>query len=381
MSRFLLGDELGNIKTIRSPGPSDAEKAASRTIYSGNVDGVSKNAIQALAVGPQSNGSQVVAAGFSDGSVSTFVLGNDDTLQADHKWMEARLRAGERYVGLKVSERGIFSCTSNGAMRLTSPNDSDPLLGSLPTRLHDWRLSSNEETFAYGGEEVDLSVWNTEMAFLPRSETQGIVYRKRKRNDTLMSGEVWRAKNVQNDSLGLRQPIRITSLTYLLPFSATYHLLTGTQLGDVRRYDTRSSRRPVSNWRIGKGAGISVVEQGISEHELFVGDHTCNLYAIDLRNGRVLYRYTGISGAVMSLAPSPSVLASSSLDRYARIHSFFPPPPPGEQQEHKGEVLEKIYMKSIPTVVVWDQNETSGVKSPPASNNDDDVWETMKRAY
>lgn len=81
-------------------------------------------------------------------------------------------------------------------MRLTSPNDSDPLLGSLPTRLHDWRLSSNEETFAYGGEEVDLSVWNTEMAFLPRSETQGIVYRKRKRNDTLMSGEVWRAKNV-----------------------------------------------------------------------------------------------------------------------------------------------------------------------------------------
>lgn len=64
MSRFLLGDELGNIKTIRSPGPSDAEKAASRTIYSGNVDGVSKNAIQALAVGPQSNGSQVVCTPF-----------------------------------------------------------------------------------------------------------------------------------------------------------------------------------------------------------------------------------------------------------------------------------------------------------------------------
>ena len=40
--------------------------------------------------------------------------------------------------------------------------------------------------------------------------------------------------------------------------------MTGTQLGDVRRYDTRSSRRPVSNWKIGK-AGISVMEQGMSE--------------------------------------------------------------------------------------------------------------------
>lgn len=153
-----------------------------------------------------------MAAGFSDGSASTFVLGSDDTLQAGHKWEETRLRAGQRYVGLTVSERfaletslrssrvdyiyfrGIFSCTSNGAMRLTSlDKEGDSLLSSLPTRLHDWSLSSNEETFAYGGEEVDLSVWNTEMAFLPRSETEG---KKRKRNDALMPGEIWRAKNV-----------------------------------------------------------------------------------------------------------------------------------------------------------------------------------------
>jgi hypothetical protein len=65
MSRFLIGDELGNIKTVRytSPSasePSDAEKITSRTIYSDNARGSSHNAIQALAVGPQSNGSQLV---------------------------------------------------------------------------------------------------------------------------------------------------------------------------------------------------------------------------------------------------------------------------------------------------------------------------------
>ena len=82
-------------------------------------------------------------------------------------------------------------------MRLTPfDKEGDPLLSSLPNRLHDWRLSVNGETFAYGGEEVDLSLWNVEMAFLPRTGTEGVVSRKRKRKDALMPGETWRAKNV-----------------------------------------------------------------------------------------------------------------------------------------------------------------------------------------
>lgn len=41
-------------------------------------------------------------------------------------------------------------------------------------------------------------------------------------------------------------------------------------------------------------------------------------------------------------------------------------------------MLEKIYMKSMPTVVVWDKSEGFGRNGPPAPNRDDDVWETMK---
>jgi ribosome biogenesis protein NSA1 len=90
-------------------------------------------------------------------------------------------------------------------------------------------------------------------------------------------------------------------------------------------------------------------------------------------------KLSGLSGAVVSLAASPSLLASSSLDRYARIHSVFPPPQPGQQQEHKGEVLEKIYLKSIPTTIVWDQNQVIESKGPSATNDDDNLWETMER--
>lgn len=72
---------------------------------------------------------------------------------------------------------------------------------------------------------------------------------------------------VHNDNLGLRQPIRITSLSYIDsdPSLATPHLLAGTQLGSLRRYDTRSARRPVSDWKIAKVGGVKIVQKGLSE--------------------------------------------------------------------------------------------------------------------
>lgn len=116
-----------------------------------------------------------------------------------------------------------------------------------------------------------------------------------------------------NDSLGLRQPIRITSLTYLSSSSGSnHHLLTGTQLGSVRRYDSRVARRPVSDWKVAKVGGIATLEQGFNAQyvfftyihvqgssrnvsEAFVSDNGSNLLALDLRNGHVSYSYKGLS--------------------------------------------------------------------------------------
>lgn len=68
-------------------------------------------------------------------------------------------------------------------------------------RLAEWRLASNDETFAYAGDEVELSVWNTEYAFSSDSKTPSegdseAQSKKRKRSEQLLHGEVWRAKNV-----------------------------------------------------------------------------------------------------------------------------------------------------------------------------------------
>lgn len=69
-------------------------------------------------------------------------------------------------------------------------------------RLAEWRLSSDEEAFAYAGDEVELSVWSTEQAFSKdkptptESEAQS---KKRKRTEQLLLGEIWRAKNVSRN--------------------------------------------------------------------------------------------------------------------------------------------------------------------------------------
>jgi ribosome biogenesis protein NSA1 len=68
------------------------------------------------------------------------------------------------------------------------------------------------------------------------------------------------------------------------------------------------------------------------------------------------------------MAPSPAQLVSTALDRYARVHStFLPPPEAGQPQNDKGAVLEKVYMKSILTCVIWD-----GIANEEDADNDND---------
>lgn len=93
---------------------------------------------------------------------------------------------------------------SNGALRLTTLGQDDSSishnLGCLPTRLCDWRISPNNETFSYGGDEVELSVWDTARAFSPTTDqVAGAAKKKRKRGDELFPGEIWRAKNVSSN--------------------------------------------------------------------------------------------------------------------------------------------------------------------------------------
>ncbi|OJA14005.1 hypothetical protein AZE42_07005 [Rhizopogon vesiculosus] len=389
MPRFLFGDELGNIKSVQyDPASQETSKSVLKTLHDGTATGRTKG-IQKLALNNAGEKS-LLSAAHANGAVSTFSLNEDDRLELLHEWKETRIRADQSFIGLAASGGSIFSCTTNGALLMSTLKDDNSgvshKLAALPSRLCDWRLSHDRQTFAYGGDEVEVSVWDTERAFTSPSEsiamgTPANGGKKRKQSDTLFPGEIWRAKNVQNDFLGLRQPVHNTCLTYISPSTSAsqHHLLAGTRLGDMRRYDTRAGRRPIAVFQgIGKIGGVRTVEKGFSEHEAFVSDHGSNVYAIDLRSGNIAYGYKGLSGTASSLAVSPTHLASASIDRYIRIHSVVAlPDKVGQHLDKKGTVLERVFVTTIPTVTIWDQEKVTEQVNDDEQEGED-IWEGMK---
>lgn len=74
-------------------------------------------------------------------------------------------------------------------------------------RLKDWQLAPSETHFAYGGDEVEVSLWDSEKAFsesIKASEeaiNSGKKRKERKDKVKLLHGEVWRAQNVRRSQL------------------------------------------------------------------------------------------------------------------------------------------------------------------------------------
>jgi len=104
-----------------------------------------------------------------------------------------------------------FTCTSGGTLRRTSlirdevDNSKNFRVDAqnhvdLPSRLCDWRLSEDGLNFAYGGDEVDVSLWNTDRAFQTANSAElnasQSTLKRRRKNQDLYPGEVWRARNV-----------------------------------------------------------------------------------------------------------------------------------------------------------------------------------------
>lgn len=87
----------------------------------------------------------------------------------------------------------------------------------------------------------------------------------------------------------------------------------------------------------------------------------------------------GISGTITSLACAPHHVGSTSLDRFFRLHEAASE---ASLKDRKGRTLERVYTKSIPTVVVWDPSHEDGKLSLPEDDErqGDRVWEDMKHA-
>ncbi|KAG8907390.1 hypothetical protein FRB99_004415 [Tulasnella sp. 403] len=404
--RVFTGDENGRIKAVNFELPRKG-KGKVMIPASANVTTVTENpsagAVQRMAVGKSSDERMLLGVSRASGSTAVYFIDPDkDELELQSEWKESRFKKSEdAFVGLAMSSSGVYTCTSRGILSLQPFSTSTPLrTTSLPTRLKDFQLSPSATHFAYGGDEVDLSVWDAERAFsAPIEISEEALKKKRKsRKDKvkLLHGEVWRARNVPHDFLDLRQPVHVTSLTFLRHGAVEDShkiIVTGSLSGAVRLYDIRVQDRPVQDWATlcKDGGGVKHVQCGMHEHQVIVTDARCKVYAIDCRTGRPTYSYGDITGAVVSVAPlAREHFASVSLDRYIRLHSApaLLSTTTGNQTK-RGTVVHKEYLKGTPTAVVWDgidhiSKAISEGKARRERERDDereeveDIWDNMQ---
>ncbi|KAK0541723.1 hypothetical protein OC846_006678, partial [Tilletia horrida] len=200
--------------------------------------------------------------------------------------VEERLRTGmERWISLHVGASGVYSLTSAGLLRFTpvvnaassSAGSGKPSTGlslgepttfTLPrtplshalfvTLPHDITTSANpsaDPTHLFsGGHEVPLSIWDLPALLAStgaegplaatadsskkpsdqqakveagNGEDQGPKRKRRKLKEKLQDGEVWRAKGLPHDALGLQQKPEIAAIALLSKGSPTEKTVSG----------------------------------------------------------------------------------------------------------------------------------------------------------
>ncbi|PWN93821.1 hypothetical protein FA10DRAFT_32442 [Acaromyces ingoldii] len=313
---------------------------------------------------------------------------------------EPRMKPGlQRWVGLAVHSRGIVACASSGAFTFfplassyskeeeeEEEEEAEKVVGQgvelaeaevvrleLPGPLqqlvfHREGASEDPTHFAYGGEEVPLSLWDLNKALSEApgpenvdgqhggSEAAGEVVaedaqakvagenakaRKRKRqaearqkNKELVWGEIWRAKNLPNDALSLPQRANIVCLDFVRGIDeededdlsegkrqqataadaipAKLHVVVGTRTGLVRVYHPSSGvRKHTSEHHIFPDASpVKTMTSGCSPGEIFVSDTSGKLFAVEWSRGKTLYSYKDITGAISGLVPLPAPQAA-----------------------------------------------------------------------
>ncbi|XP_050418233.1 WD repeat-containing protein 74 [Patella vulgata] len=166
---------------------------------------------------------------------------------------------------------------------------------------------------ATGGDENDLKIWDIEKSDQP----------------------IFMAKNVRNDWLNLRVPIKVLGAVFV-PNSE--EIVTCTGYHQVRLYDPRTSqRRPVVDMSFDEYPLMSIGMCYTQSNQVVVGNTQGKTALIDFRTGKTVHCFKGFAGSVRSIQCHPSlpIMATCGLDRFLRIHHI-----------ESRELLHKFYLKS-----------------------------------
>ena len=208
---------------------------------------------------------------------------------------------GGRICGMNLLNADrLITCGSEGIIETRSwPEGNITGEFSVNTKVDFGRLSAEDARIAIGGKNVDLKIWDIET-----------------------SQEMFKAKNVPNDSLDIPVPIWPTDVAW----SSSQSVLACTAFNQIRAYDLRQ-RRPVKDISLqlkgddqNRHLNCIVVKPGTND--AIVGDIFGKVSIVDVfRKSKLIASFKGPKASVRSLdvQTESNTLACGGLDRYVRI--------------------------------------------------------------
>ncbi|KAJ2236588.1 Ribosome biogenesis protein nsa1 (NOP7-associated protein 1) [Coemansia sp. RSA 485] len=269
---------------------------------------------------------------------------------------------GREYVGLGIGSEGFISCTNLGNVRFQrfgTSEKGDGGFGLMKLPVDVCRMRAHKEKlslFAAGGREQELSIWDAETACV------GSEYAEPR------CKPLFKSENVEPDWLGLRVPVWITDMQFLDSNTTNPQMVVSTRHSHIRIYDAKAQQRPVQSWEIGKTPILHMVASH-AKPEIFYSDNLGNLNQLDLRTGKVIGGYKGISGAVTDIALSEDGkrVAEVGLDRFLRVY----------EADGMRRMLHRAYVKQRVTNVVWDWEVKDIDQTEIDRQEAEDIWQAM----
>ncbi|KAI9258956.1 WD40-repeat-containing domain protein [Phascolomyces articulosus] len=392
--RIITGDETGLVKSVVFPPKVEEPKRRSKkvkqdqegedekkknepTMILNKFGVIDKNeGVQKLCWG-ELNGKRHIVVARKSGKIQYLDV---ETGHIEREYRDENVNKESHFVGLHATEKYLITCTTSGHLSYTllssyNPKDTNNkttcISSTLGPDLYVMRVHpARPHLFATGGKENDLKVYDANLLMKEKEEEK-------------KKALVFQAKNVKNDMLDLRVKVWIHDLHFLNEEGT--RIVTATHYHQVRVYETKKQRRPVSDFDVGKNP-LLTLHIGVDFDHVIYTDTMSTVATVDLRRGTVGSHYKGFTGSVSDVfvTPQPSFnddddnkkmtkpfLTSVSLDRFLRVH---------EMSTQFRRIEQKVYLKQRMTAVLVDETfefpKDEGKEQEDQEENE--MWDAME---
>ncbi|KAI4303358.1 hypothetical protein MLD38_039001 [Melastoma candidum] len=273
--RALTFDVLGLIKVVEARRdklwegrvPKVVERwgnpDSSRCIFAASIDDSSSRPLLAVA---RSHGKIDLLNPLNGQSQAEISIGEDGRVDDDPV---VGLHLFRKSITEKSRSCTIFTCTTKGNALLQSYDVADTFEETSP--FTKWKVcptgsvsfckvEEKEKYAIVGGKGIEINLWNLETY-----------------------SSIWNAKSPPKDSLGIFTPTWFTCGTFLC--KDEQRIVAGTNNHQVRFYDIRAQRRPVTSFDFGE-TPVKAVSEDLDGQTIYVGNGYGDLALFDLRTAK-----------------------------------------------------------------------------------------------